>query len=79
MRFSPTFKTRIPAGREKDCTAKVENVVNEPRKPVAAKYRVFGLNLPVYSLPYIKRPSRKLPAMFTISVDARGAADVAMR
>ena len=68
--------TRISAGREMDWTAKVENVVNEPRKPVAAKYRVLGLNLPVYSFEYIKRPSRKLPVMFTISVDTRGAVDV---
>src|SRR5665648_1128844 len=54
MRLSPTFKTRNSAGREKDWTANVENVVNEPRKPVAAKYRVFGLNIPVYSFAYIK-------------------------
>ena len=50
------------------CTAKVEKVVKEPKKPVPMIKRVLWSTYPIYSLSYINIPMDRLPNTLTTSV-----------
>lgn len=54
--------------REYVCTAKVEKVVKEPKKPVPMIKRVLWSTYPMYSLSYINIPKNRLPNTLTKSV-----------
>lgn len=51
-----------------DWTAKVEKVVNEPKKPIPNPIRTRGLIYPWNSVSYISIPSAKLPSTLTVSI-----------